>query len=41
VGVIRDIERLKRLFELFAEVLDELCRIGSASANDPDFDLRQ
>jgi len=34
-GVIKDIERLKELYELFAEVLKELCRIGSASAQDP------
>ncbi len=31
-GVIKDIERLKLLFELFAETLDQLCRIGSADA---------
>ena len=30
VGVIKDIERLKALFDLFAAVLDQLCRIGSA-----------
>ena len=30
VGVIKDIERLKALFDLFAAVLEELCRIGSA-----------
>ena len=35
VGVIKDVERLKLLFELFAETLDELCRIGSAYENDP------
>jgi len=29
-GVIKDVERLKQLFELFAETLDHLCRIGSA-----------
>lgn len=35
VGVIKDIERLKRLYELFAETLDELCRIGSAYESAP------
>jgi len=30
LGIIKDIERLKSLFDLFAEVLDHLCRIGSA-----------
>jgi hypothetical protein len=30
VGVIKDVERLKSLFDLFAAVLDQLCRIGSA-----------
>jgi hypothetical protein len=36
VGVIKDIERLKRLYELFAETLDELCRMGAAYENAPD-----
>ena len=35
VGVIRDKERLKQLFNLFAAVLDQLCRLGSAYENDP------
>ena len=30
-GIIKDVERLERLYELFAETLDELCRIGAAS----------
>ena len=34
-GVIEDIERLKGLYELFAETLDELCRMGSAYEGDP------
>ena len=34
-GVIKDIERLKDLYELFAETLDELCRIGSAYEGSP------
>ena len=35
VGVIKDVERLKHLYELFAETLDELCRIGAAYQSDP------
>lgn len=35
VGVIKDIERLKQLYELFGETLDELCRMGSAYETDP------
>ncbi len=36
-GVIKDLPRLKSLFELFAETLDQLCRTGSAyeDATDP------
>lgn len=34
-GVIKDLERVKLLYELFAETLDELCRMGSASAQAP------
>jgi hypothetical protein len=34
-GDIKDVERLKKLFDLFAEVLDELCRIGSATEEAP------
>src|SRR6185436_8692658 len=30
LGVIKDIDRLKLLYDLFAETLDELCRIGEA-----------
>lgn len=30
VGIIKDRERLKGLFELFAQVLDQLCRMGAA-----------
>ena len=39
VGVIKDVERLKALFELFAAVLDQLCRIGSAYKQVPDVTL--
>jgi len=35
VGIIKDVERLKHLYELFGETLDELCRIGSAYQSDP------
>jgi hypothetical protein len=34
-GVIKDVERLKLLYDLFAETLDELCRIGAAYDTDP------
>lgn len=34
-GVITDLDRLKGLFALFAETLDELCRLGSAYENGP------
>lgn len=36
VGVIKDVGQLKALFDLFAEVLDRLCRIGSAYKASPD-----
>jgi hypothetical protein len=39
VGVIKDVERLKALFDLFAMVLDQLCRIGSAYKQDPGVEL--
>jgi hypothetical protein len=29
VGVVKDVERLKALFDLFAAVLNQLCKIGS------------
>jgi len=35
VGVIKDVERLRLLYELFSETLDELCRMGSAYENAP------
>ena len=34
-GVIKDVERLKLLYALFAETLDHLCRIGSAYKEAP------
>ena len=39
VGVIKDVERLKSLYELFAETLNRLCHIGSAYENDPHLAL--
>jgi hypothetical protein len=39
VGVIKDVERLKLLYELFAETLEQLCRFGSAEAKNPNVTL--
>ena len=39
VGVIKDKELLKALFNLFAAVLDQLCRIGSAYKQEPGVTL--
>ena len=39
VGVIKDVERLKQLFDLFAETLDQLCRMGSAYEKSPGVKL--
>lgn len=38
-GVVKDIDRLKALFDLFAEVLNQLCRIGSAYEDNPQVTL--
>jgi hypothetical protein len=38
-GAIKDIERLKALFDLFAAVLDRLCKIGSAYKQAPGVEL--
>ena len=38
-GLIRDIERLKHLYELFAAILEQLCAIGSAYERDPSVTL--
>jgi hypothetical protein len=40
LGVVKDIDRLKLLFDLFAEVLHRLCQIGSAYERDPELDLK-
>ena len=34
-GIISDLQRLKDLYELFAELLNHLCHIGSAYEDDP------
>ena len=39
VGHIKDIERLKLLYDLFAEVLNHLCHVGSAYEQDPNLAL--
>jgi hypothetical protein len=39
VEVIKDMERLKSLFDLLAEILNQLCLIGSAYQDNPGFDL--
>jgi hypothetical protein len=38
-GIVKEVERLKQLFELFAATLDELCRIGSAYEDAPQVKL--
>jgi len=40
VGIIKDVERLKHLYELFAETLNHLCQIGSAYETDPNVTLK-
>lgn len=39
IGIIKDIEQLKIMFKLFAEIMDRLCEIGSAYENRPEIDL--
>jgi hypothetical protein len=39
-GVIKDVERLKLLYDLFAETLDEICRTGSAYDGSPNVTLK-
>jgi hypothetical protein len=34
-GEIKDLDRLKELYALFGETLDQLCRIGAATRDDP------
>ena len=40
VGIVKDIERLKHLYELFTETLDELCRMGAASDAPPNVEIK-
>jgi hypothetical protein len=39
-GVIKDVDRLKHLFDLFSVVLDELCRLGRAYEGEPGVRLK-
>jgi hypothetical protein len=39
MGVIKDVERLKKLFDLFSEVLEQLHTLGSASKENPGVKL--
>ena len=39
VGVVKDIERLKALYDLFAQTLQELCRMGSAQEREPRVEI--
>ncbi len=39
VGEIKDMDRLKSLFDLFAAVLNQLCKIGSAYKQEPGVTL--
>ena len=40
VGVIKDVERLKSLYMLFALILNKLCLMGSAYEDDPEVTLK-
>lgn len=40
-GVIKDIERLKSLYDLFSEILNQLCHIGAAYEDDPKISLKR
>jgi hypothetical protein len=39
-GVIKDIDRLELLYELFTETLDELCRMGAAVDTPPNVTVK-
>ena len=39
-GVVTDIDRLKAIYELFAETLDQLCRMGAAVDTPPGVKLK-
>ena len=36
-GIVKDLDQLHDLFELFGHLLDHLCAIGTAYEDDPDF----
>lgn len=38
-GIIKDLELLKALFEVYSEILNQLCIIGSAYESNPDIEL--
>jgi hypothetical protein len=40
VGVVKDIDRLASVYELFTETLDELCRMGAAVDTPPDVTVK-
>ena len=40
VGVVKDIDRLALLYELFTETLDEMCRMGTAVDTPPDVTVK-
>jgi hypothetical protein len=40
VGVIKEVERLKLIYELFATTLNYLCHIDSAYDDDPQVELK-
>jgi len=39
-GIVKDLDRLKNLYYLFAEVLNQLCVIGSAYEDNPNVTLK-
>ena len=39
-GVVKDVKRLKSMFDLFSEILNHLCHIGSAYENDPKLSIQ-
>jgi hypothetical protein len=40
IGIIKEIDRLKALYGLFGEVLNNLCLIGSAYEDEPGVKLK-
>ena len=40
IGVVKDLAMLRTLFELFSEILHQLCNIGSAYETDPGIMLK-